>query len=463
MPFIPELLHYVNDVFVETGTFQGDTIHLIANNEIVKPSRIISLEFSKVLLSNCKKRFENNLNVTIYEANSAYELYGIIKNISSKITFWLDSHWSGAPDVESDPVIICPILQELDQIKKHSLDSHTIIIDDIRLMNNARNRLNGFPVTKDQILEKLYEINPAYTITYFNDFTAENDILVAYINIPDKSCIHKYLTHCNTNPHPPGFADFLRGTIALYMFSKMYGYKLLIDDGHPVFAFLQRNKNIFFSATNTNVTETEEFLPPLSYPSIFSKLENIFISGKSFTVMTNSFYKNYEGELVNYGNMSIDCKEYLKNILTPTVEVENKINEIFRIVYKLDVSDRFKVIHLRFGDKYLIDDNAYEDSVYNTYYEKLCKFVKHEHHNEPLILLSDSSLIANKLKTNIPELLYWNNCKIHLGDVKKTTSSAFDTIVDFFIMSKSTEIITNGGSGFSKLNSIIYDIKYSIV
>jgi hypothetical protein len=50
-----------------------------------------------------------------------------IKDIDSKITFWLDSHWSGTPDVGCDLVTICPVLEELEQIKQHSIKTHTII------------------------------------------------------------------------------------------------------------------------------------------------------------------------------------------------------------------------------------------------------------------------------------------------------------------------------------------------
>ncbi len=39
-----------------------------------------------------------------------------------------------------------------------------------------------------------------------------------------KTCIHQYLTKCKTNPQPPGFADFLRGTRTLYLLSKKYDY-----------------------------------------------------------------------------------------------------------------------------------------------------------------------------------------------------------------------------------------------
>ena len=63
MPFIDELLNYKNDIFIETGTYQGDTIYRIANNEIFKPTKIISLELSDVFFNNCIKRFQNNSNV----------------------------------------------------------------------------------------------------------------------------------------------------------------------------------------------------------------------------------------------------------------------------------------------------------------------------------------------------------------------------------------------------------------
>lgn len=57
MPFVNELLHFVSDVFVETGTFKGDTINMIANNDVCRPSKIISLELSETFFDICKKRF----------------------------------------------------------------------------------------------------------------------------------------------------------------------------------------------------------------------------------------------------------------------------------------------------------------------------------------------------------------------------------------------------------------------
>jgi hypothetical protein len=455
MPFIPELLNFLSDTFVETGTFQGETLNIIAQSNV---SKIISLELSDVFVNSCRKRFENNPNIFIYKGNSKYDLYDKIKDIDSKITFWLDSHWSGTPDVGCDPVTICPVLEELDQIKQHSIKTHTIMIDDIRLMNNSDNKYEGFPVKIDQILTKLYEINPNYQIKYFDDYCAKNDVLVAYIQ---NVCVHNYLTKCITNPQPPGFADFLRGTIALYIFAKKYNYTLSIDRSHPVFNYLKGAHE--YSEYSEYI---EELLPPLSYQNIYSILENKFKSRKSFSIMTNSFYNLQNGVVSNYGEITSDCANYMKDLLSPTLKVENKLSYVFNEVYKINMNDRFNIIHLRFGDIF-IENNVYNDQMYELYYNKINKLINENKLNEKYVLISDSAEIAKKLKTNIPELLYWDNTKIHLGSLKKSMESGsnfdiLDTIVDFFIISKSKEIFSNG-SGFSNINSIIYNIKYNLL
>ena len=113
MPFTDELLKFITSVFVETGTYEGDTVDRVIKSK--KATQIISLELSGVYSARCKTRFEQNSMVTIHKANSKYDLGKIIKDINEPITFWLDSHWSGSPYVGCDPVTICPVLFELDQ------------------------------------------------------------------------------------------------------------------------------------------------------------------------------------------------------------------------------------------------------------------------------------------------------------------------------------------------------------
>lgn len=460
MPFVPELFKHINNnVFVETGTFQGDTLcEIIENYNLCNPSSIISLELSEVFFKSSVNRFKNNSNVTIHKANSKFDLYNIIKNIDSPITFWLDSHWSGVQDVGCDAETICPILEELEQIKQHDIKIHTIMIDDIRLMNSTNIREHGFPVSLQQIIKKIYEINPNYKIKYYNDYICNNDVLVAYIE--EKTCTHTYLTTCKTNPQPPGFADYLRGTIALFNLSQKYGYKLLLDNTHPLFKFLKENENIV-SNTNNSSTEVMELLPPMSYEHIYIILNRIFENKESFTVMTNSFYTLNNGQILySWGGISKECSEYLKNIFTPSLQLDNKIEYVIRNVYNIKNGERFKAIHIRTGDIF-IHENVFDDVLYNDYYKKISDVVNQDK-DYKYVLISDSSKIANKLKDNIQGLCYWDNKKIHLGDLYNNSDSALlDTMTDFFILTKSSEIISNG-SGFSAVACLIYNIKYTI-
>ena len=456
MPFVNELFKYVGtNVFLETGTFRGDTISEIANNNSCNPKKLISLELSDVFFHRCVDRFAQNPNVAIHKANSKYDLYDIIKNIDSPITFWLDSHWSGTPDVGCDVETICPVLEELEQIKQHHIKTHTIMIDDIRLMNLRDNKHEGFPVSVDQIIKSIYEINPNYLIKYYDDYTSKNDVLVAYIE--EKVCIHKYLTTCKTNPQPPGFADYLRGTIALFNLSQKYGYKLLIDNSHPVFKFMKNNQK--FVSTNPSA-KIIELLPPLAYDDIFNKLNDLFQTNNSFNVMTNSFYNFSEFAFANWGNISEECRTFLKDVLSPSSEISNKVEDVLKNVYGLNSGDTFKVIHVRTGDQF-IHTNDLNEVMYNHYYKKICDIVSSDKSSK-YVLVCDSSTTGNKLKDSVEGLFYWNNKKIHLGDLKNNVDSAlFDTLVDFFIVSKSSEIITNG-SGFIRVPSLLYNIPYTM-
>jgi hypothetical protein len=446
MPFVDDLLYFCNDVFIETGTFRGDTINKVLNSEF-NPKQIISLELSDVFFDNCKKRFENYENIKLFKANSKTDLYEIIKDIDTNITFWLDSHWSGVADVGCDAETLCPILYELEQIKHHKINTHTIMIDDIRLMDKIH-----FPVNLEEILQKVIEINPNYTIKFFDDEYSKNDVLVAYIE--EKKCFHKYLTKCNTNPQPPGFADFLRGTIALFQHAEANNYKLYIDCDHPIFSYIHQNKNI---VSNKVKKDTIELLPPLSYEKIDNELEKLFSSGETFSVMTNAFYTKENGELKNFGKISNECKVFLKKILTPSVELNEKLYYVFKNVYNFDLKNSYKVIHLRFGDIFL-NNNAYDECIYNNFYEKVSNLVNENQYNK-YVLISDSSCIANKLKESIPNLYYWDNHKIHLGDLTNDKQGILETLVDFFIIALSEEIFSNG-SGFSRIVSEIYNINY---
>lgn len=173
MPFREEFLKHKNSYFVETGTYQGDTVAYALNGGF---PNVLSMELSEVFFKRCEERFKDDPRVKIFLGNSRYDLSKMIQPINAPITFWLDGHWSGVPDIGVDAECICPVLYELEQIKAHPIKTHTIMVDDIRLMDG-----HHFPVLKHQIEQMIMEINPNYVIQYFDDYTSPNDVLIATI------------------------------------------------------------------------------------------------------------------------------------------------------------------------------------------------------------------------------------------------------------------------------------------
>jgi len=448
MPFINQLLDYTNEYFIETGTYRGDTLEIIKNNY----KNVYSVELSNVFYNNSVNRFKHDKNIKIFFGNSRYDLFNIITNINCPITFWLDSHWSGVEHVGCDKDVLCPVLYELEQIKQHNIKSHTIMIDDIRLMDGV-----NFKVTKEEILNKLYEINPDYKIVYYDDYTAKNDVLVAYIDTTNekKICIHKYLKVCKTNPQPPGLGDFIRGSIALFNYCQKYNYRLLFDNEHELFEVLEKNENII---NNNILTSTIELIPPIDYNEIDIKLENLFLENKNFCVLTNAFYKKENGEINYLSHVSDSCKSFIRNIFTPNEIIVNNIENVFKKL-NIDLNKKYNILHLRFGDKYIHNNNEFDNNEYKYITEKI-KNLLLENTDEQFILLSDSSKMAVELSLNNPALFYFDNNKIHMGDLiygGDVKNVVIDTMTDFFIMSKCNKIFSYPGSGFSYMASILFD------
>ena len=146
---------FPNDYFVETGTFSGQGINYALR---AKFPEIHSIELLPVNVKNVSRMFQNNDNVHIHEGDSGKILYDVIKDFDKPITFWLDAH-SGIDNANQKNT---PILEELEQIKLHHIKTHTILIDDMHCSGTVL--FDG--ITKEQIAEKVKEVNPEYEISY---------------------------------------------------------------------------------------------------------------------------------------------------------------------------------------------------------------------------------------------------------------------------------------------------------
>jgi hypothetical protein len=130
--------------FVETGTYRGDTLAVIA--PLV--DRAISIELDATLASLARRRFSASPSVEILMGDSADVLPGVVASLDGPALFWLDGHFSGGPTADSH----VPVLAELDAVLASPLD-HVILIDDIRLFDGS----NGYPnveTIRDRILAR---------------------------------------------------------------------------------------------------------------------------------------------------------------------------------------------------------------------------------------------------------------------------------------------------------------------
>lgn len=165
--------NYLNNWFVETGSYAGDGVQSALDAGF---KNIISFDVAEYNYNLCVNRFSGHgNNVMFVLADSALDLWRYIDQIQEPITFWLDAHWSG----EGSPsgLVKNPLLYELNQIRRHAIKTHTILIDDVRCW---RGETWARDFSLENVIDTLLAINPAYKIGYV-DGSEPNDVLTATI------------------------------------------------------------------------------------------------------------------------------------------------------------------------------------------------------------------------------------------------------------------------------------------
>ena len=126
--------NYDPKILVETGTFLGDTVEFFKK----KFDHVYSIELSEELFREAKKRFVNDINVTILQGDSGEVLKNLVMAINAPALFWLDGHYSYEFYV-GDKFIktargnkVTPIISELN-ILLNDKHQHVVLIDDARL------------------------------------------------------------------------------------------------------------------------------------------------------------------------------------------------------------------------------------------------------------------------------------------------------------------------------------------
>lgn len=117
--------------FIETGTFEGDMVNAVRS--LVK--QVYSIELQDYFFNVCYLRFLLCRNVVILKGDSSTILPVLLRNINERALFWLDSHYSGGNTARGE--LETPIMEELRAIKNHDVNTHVILIDDVRLFGEG--------------------------------------------------------------------------------------------------------------------------------------------------------------------------------------------------------------------------------------------------------------------------------------------------------------------------------------
>ena len=127
------------EVFVETGTYMGDSLaYALANNF----KKLYSIELLEKYYNLCIEKFKNYQNVELVNNNSIEGLKIVLKKIKNKKTlFWLDAHLPDFYDHSfqtnnylQDNALYIPLQNELVVLtQQKDVSNDVILIDDLRI------------------------------------------------------------------------------------------------------------------------------------------------------------------------------------------------------------------------------------------------------------------------------------------------------------------------------------------
>jgi hypothetical protein len=134
------LRQYALNIFVETGTFYGDTLAYVASLGV----RCHSTELSVELHEKARRRFKGQPAVSLYLGDSRCTLPLITEGLSEPALFWLDAHFSGGKTAGADAPP--PVVDELSHVLGRPRGGRDVVlIDDVRCFDGT----SGFPTLMD--------------------------------------------------------------------------------------------------------------------------------------------------------------------------------------------------------------------------------------------------------------------------------------------------------------------------
>jgi hypothetical protein len=289
------------------------------------------------------------------------------------------------------------------------------------------------------------------------DYNLE-DIEIHCLSENVKQIINVYQPTYKNDKNATGFGDFIRGSYFLMQFCETFNLKFNILINHPLQHFLKNN-----GVNTLEKNEIPNYENIVFYQQV--KIEG-FLDENNFNYFLNTSENTNEQRNVFINtylypsqNVSQKHKENMRNILEPIPELTCQVNNVLSNL-KLE-RHSFNIIHIRSGDKYLIDNSLIDPS----FIKKLVNVLYFLNNKETYLLLTDSYKLKYILMKLFPRLKMFFNEITHFGEgVELNNEKVKNTLVDFYLMASSKKIfsfsIYEHGSGFSRWCAETYNIPY---
>ena len=160
-----------SNVFIETGTYLGETISNVVNNF----DTVYSIELSSNYAQKAIEKFKNNAKVKIIQGDSSVVIGDLADKVNDSVFFWLDGHWSSGDTARGD--LDCPLLEEVKQINNKYKNKCILAIDDVRLFGTNITE-DWSNITRDSVLNIV------------KDRLVSCDYFPSHLNSEDRMVLH---------------------------------------------------------------------------------------------------------------------------------------------------------------------------------------------------------------------------------------------------------------------------------
>lgn len=254
---------------------------------------------------------------------------------------------------------------------------------------------------------------------------------------------HTYQAISSSVPQPPGFGDFLRGSISLYQLSKKYGFNLSLDfSSHPLGRYIN-------SATKDTSLSN---LPIYEFFNQKNCALESFLVGQSELGKIRLTTHSVPQEAVNR-----ECRRFVLKQIRPTREMSSYVSSVLD---RLELTE-FAAVHIRMGDHQFENELDLPVDLENHFVERIIPIW-----SSNLLVVSDNISIKKTLKRRFGIKIVDVN-PVHLGEsaLRSVSSDEVrDTFAEFLLMAKSDWIFQYSvypwGSSFSEICARLYDIPF---